>query len=78
MKISTELGGKLVDLELKTERARTVLQDVLENYFDRCEPEKDEYKIVFGFQRNGIYCDIVDDYLHEIERLVKDIREAME
>lgn len=72
-----ELGDEIIDMQLNLERAELVLNIVADEYFRRLNPKEDDgrFAILYKFDRQRIFIEIIVDYLFLIRKELKALAE---
>ncbi len=66
-----ELTDALTGIEVALEKARYVMQEVIERFFDKFNPDKEDEgkRILYEFKRYAAFARVVDDILYDMESI---------
>lgn len=75
-----EIDSVLIDLELSAKKAKVIIEDLTQDYFDKRAVGPDDFWEIAGmyYEEAGLKARIVNDYLYESEKLLKEIRKVLD
>ena len=75
-----EIDSVLIDLELSTKKAKAIIEDLTQDYFDKgVVGSGDAWEITdMYYEEAGLKARIVNDYLYESGKLLKEIRGVLD
>ena len=78
-KVLNAISDDLAMLEIYLDRARTMVSDAIEGYYDRLDPDnaRDRDLIAIGFIRRRTYMDITNDYLRQMSEQMESTQERL-
>lgn len=68
-----DLERLYIGIEDNAQKADYIMQEVTENYFDRYNPVHNRLEIDWGFNKMGVFCNVVADYISKIQKQVKEL-----
>jgi hypothetical protein len=70
-----ELNEEISQIKWKLERAGIIIQEQLEEYFEKFDrdDQEDHLGIVWDFERNRIYANIIADYVYEATKIIDEL-----
>lgn len=70
-----ELADEITRVKWQLERAGVIIQEQLEEYFERFNNRdpKDDFGIVWEFERNRIFANIIADYVYEAKKIIDEL-----
>lgn len=71
-----EIDSVLIDLELSVSKAKVIIEDLTQDYFDKRSVGPDVVWEIAGmrYKEAELKARIVNDYIYESEKLLKEIR----
>lgn len=74
------IDSVLIDLELSTKKAKAIIEDLTQDYFDKGAVGSGDAWEIAGmyYEEAGLMARIANDYLYESEKLLKEIREVLD
>lgn len=75
-----EIDSVLIDLELSTKKAKAIIEDLTQDYFDKGAVGSGDAWEITGmyYEEAGLKARIVNDYLYESEKMLKEIRKVLD
>lgn len=68
-----DLERLYIGIEDDAQKASFIMQEVTENYFNRYNPSQNHFEIDWNFNRMGVFCDVVADYISKIQKQAKEL-----
>lgn len=64
-----------IGIEDDAQKASYIMQEVTEDYFNTYDPDKDFWQIKADFHRMSVFCNVVADYIFEIQKQAKELKD---
>lgn len=63
-----------IGIEDDAQKASFIMQEVTENYFNRYNPSQNHFEIDWDFNKMGVFCNVVADYITKIQKQAKELK----